>query len=239
MKGLSLPYDDGAGALRALCVPLTAFCQNRRADASKSCFGLRHLPAVFIPCLVPGGGSHARRDDRRGVCRPGVGRLLCRFRRTGLTCVDKDPAKIEALRRGEMPIFEPGLPRAGREERARAPPVLHDRPAAARAGGRRGLHRRRHAVPPRRRPCRPLLRLCSAAREIAGRHRRLHGGRHQVDRAGRHRRRGRADHPRGAARCRLRRRLEPGIPARRRGDRRLQAPGPDRHRHRGRARPAT
>src|SRR5947209_260515 len=24
-------------------------------------------------------------------------------------CVDKDPAKIEALRRGEIPIFEPGL----------------------------------------------------------------------------------------------------------------------------------
>jgi UDPglucose 6-dehydrogenase len=26
-----------------------------------------------------------------------------------VTCVDKDPAKIDALRRGEMPIFEPGL----------------------------------------------------------------------------------------------------------------------------------
>ena len=26
-----------------------------------------------------------------------------------VTCVDKDPAKIEALDRGQMPIFEPGL----------------------------------------------------------------------------------------------------------------------------------
>ena len=26
-----------------------------------------------------------------------------------VTCVDKDPAKIDALRRGEMPIYEPGL----------------------------------------------------------------------------------------------------------------------------------
>src|SRR5215203_6503198 len=26
-----------------------------------------------------------------------------------VTCVDKDPAKIEALQRGQMPIFEPGL----------------------------------------------------------------------------------------------------------------------------------
>ena len=26
-----------------------------------------------------------------------------------VTCVDKDPAKIEALQNGRMPIFEPGL----------------------------------------------------------------------------------------------------------------------------------
>src|SRR3712207_1722293 len=26
-----------------------------------------------------------------------------------VTCVDKDPAKIEALQNGQMPIFEPGL----------------------------------------------------------------------------------------------------------------------------------
>ncbi len=41
-----------------------------------------------------------------------------------------------------------------------------------------------------------LSYVYAAAEEIAGLHERLHGGRHQVDRAGRHGRRGRADHPR-------------------------------------------
>ena len=45
-----------------------------------------------------------------------------------------------------------------------------------------------------------LSYVYAAAREIAARARRLHRGRHQVDRAGRHRRRGRAHHPRDAAR---------------------------------------
>src|SRR5690242_5389083 len=27
-----------------------------------------------------------------------------------VTCVDNDPAKVERLRRGEVPFFEPGLP---------------------------------------------------------------------------------------------------------------------------------
>jgi UDPglucose 6-dehydrogenase len=37
-----------------------------------------------------------------GACFADFGHTVC--------CVDKDPAKIEALNRGEMPIFEPGLP---------------------------------------------------------------------------------------------------------------------------------
>jgi len=36
-----------------------------------------------------------------GACFADFGHVVC--------CVDKDPAKIEALRRGEIPIFEPGL----------------------------------------------------------------------------------------------------------------------------------
>ena len=36
-----------------------------------------------------------------GACFADFGHEVC--------CVDKDPAKIEALNRGEIPIFEPGL----------------------------------------------------------------------------------------------------------------------------------
>src|SRR5918998_327188 len=37
-----------------------------------------------------------------GACFADFGHVVC--------CIDRDGAKIEALRRGEMPIFEPGLP---------------------------------------------------------------------------------------------------------------------------------
>jgi UDPglucose 6-dehydrogenase len=36
-----------------------------------------------------------------GACFADFGHVVC--------CIDKDPAKIEALKRGQMPIFEPGL----------------------------------------------------------------------------------------------------------------------------------
>ena len=76
-----------------------------------------------------------------------------------VVCVDKDAGKIAALQRGEMPIYEPGLDdlvaanvKAGRLSFAT------DLKAPV-ARGRRGFHRGRHAVAPRRRPRRPVLRL--------------------------------------------------------------------------------
>ena len=117
-------------------------------------------------------------------------------------CVDKDAGKIAALQRGEMPIYEPGLDdlvaanvKAGRL-------TFTTELTGAGGRGRRGLHRGRHAVAPRRRPCRPVLRLRRGAGDRR-RARRLHRRRDQIDRAGRHRRRGRAHHPRGAAGRRL------------------------------------
>ncbi len=63
------------------------------------------------------------------------------------------------------------------------------RPDQTRGGRRCGVHRGRHAVSTGRRPRRPQLRSCRRARDRRGAFR-LYGGDHQVDRPGRHRRRG-------------------------------------------------
>ena len=81
-------------------------------------------------------------------------------------CVDKDARKIEALLAGRMPIFEPGLEQLVADNVKRpggcpSPPISQR--ACRRSRGR--LHRGRHAVAPRRRPCRPVLRLCRRARD--------------------------------------------------------------------------
>ena len=153
-----------------------------------------------------------------------------------VTCVDKDAGKIAALAARRDADLRARPRRPGRRQRA-APAGCRfttDLEGPVRRG-RRGVHRGRHAVAPRRRPCRPVLRLRRGARDRR-RARRLHRGRHQIDRAGRHRRRGRAHHPRGAAGRRLRGGLQSGIPARGRGDPGLQASRPHRRRHRRRAR---
>ena len=152
-----------------------------------------------------------------------------------VTCVDKDAGKIAALQRGEMPIYEPGLDdlvaanvKAGRlsfTTDLKAPVAEAD--AVFIAVGTPSRRGDGHA---------DLSYVYAAAQGDRRRARRLHRRRHQIDRAGRHRRRGRAHHPRGAAGRRCRGRLQPGIPARRRGDPGLQASRPHRGRHRRRAR---
>ena len=147
-------------------------------------------------------------------------------------------ARSRALQRRRDADLRAGPRRAGRAQRARragcpSPPTLAERGPRAPTRCSSPSARRRGAATAT--PTCPTS--TQAAREIAAVTRRLHGGGDQVDRAGRHRRRGRAHHRarRGPTRA-VRRRLQPGVPARRRGDRRLQAPRPHRGRHRGRAR---
>jgi UDPglucose 6-dehydrogenase len=60
-------------------------------------------------------------------------------------CVDNVAAKIDALRRGEVPIYEPGLEELIRRNVAEGTPRVLDRPAGRREEEPRLLHRRRHA----------------------------------------------------------------------------------------------
>ena len=61
------------------------------------------------------------------------------------------------LRRGEIPIFEPGLDRAGRRQCQGRPAGFHHRSRRPGRRSRRRVHRGRHAVAARRRPCRSVL----------------------------------------------------------------------------------
>jgi UDPglucose 6-dehydrogenase len=111
-----------------------------------------------------------------GACFADFGHEVC--------CVDKDPRKIEALNRGEIPIFEPGLPelvaKSVREGRLTfndnlAVPVRSADAVFIAVGtpSRRG-----------RRSRGPVLRLPGRPRDRGGA-RRLYRGGDEIDRAGR------------------------------------------------------
>ena len=75
-----------------------------------------------------------------------------------VTCIDKDAQRVAALNRGEIPIFEPGLADLV-EANVRQGRLRFAVDTVARRRRRGGVHRGRHAVAPRRRPCRSELRL--------------------------------------------------------------------------------
>ena len=147
------------------------------------------------------------------------------------------PARSQALRRGEIPIFEPGLDALVAVQRQGQAAGFHHRPDHAGRRSRRRVHRGRHAVAARRWPCRSELCPCCRARDRRSAFR-LHRGGHQIDRAGRHRRRGRAADPRSQSVGRRGGRVQSGIPARGRRDPRFQIPRSYRGRHLRRTRRA-
>ena len=83
-----------------------------------------------------------------------------------VTCVDKDAAQDRGARARRDADLRAGPRRAGRRQR-RAPGRLTFTTDLQGPGrrGRRGVHRGRHAVAPRRRPRRPVLRLRRRARD--------------------------------------------------------------------------
>ena len=138
---------------------------------------------------------HANRDDRNGLCGTGVRSLLCGFRsRRHLRRQGREEDRGASSRRDSDLRARPR--RAGRDQCEGQAARIHHRPVEAGRGCRCRLHRGRHALAPRRRSRRSVLCLRRRARDRAVAVR-LHRRRDQVDRPGRHRRRGRAHHPRG------------------------------------------
>ena len=64
-------------------------------------------------------------------------------------CVDVDAAKVEALKAGRIPIFEPGLEEMVKKNHAAGRLLLHHRRRRGRGARPHPVHRRRHARPTR------------------------------------------------------------------------------------------
>ena len=100
-----------------------------------------------------------------------------------VVCVDKDAAKVRALQRGRIPIYEPGLEELVRRNRAeKRLTFTTDLPQGVRELADH-LHRRRHADG-RRRLGRPAARARGRATDRQG-DERLQGHRRQEHGAGR------------------------------------------------------
>ena len=80
-----------------------------------------------------------------GICRQCYGCHVWLGLGTTLPCVDTDARKIDALQRGEVPIYEPGLRELIEAGRGRGGIDFTPRTRSGRGGQRRDLYRRWHA----------------------------------------------------------------------------------------------
>ena len=156
-----------------------------------------------------------------------------------VVCVDKDPSKIELLKAGRGADLRAGPRRADGAQRRGAGGSSFTGDLAAAVDGADAVFIAVGTPTRRGDGHADLSYVFAAAEEIAARADRLRRRRHQVDGARRHQRSGSRDIIREARPDgRVRRRLEPRVPARGRGDRRLHAPRPRGRRRRDPSAPA-
>ena len=149
-------------------------------------------------------------------------------------CVDKDDAKVRMLRKGRVPIYEPGLTELVKRERRRGTADVHDPAGQGGQGLADCLHRRRHAAG-RGRVRRPAARAGRRPRHRPG-DGRLPGHRQQEHGPGRHGREACARIIAQRDHASLQRRQQPRVPEAGRGRRRLHEARSGRDRRRGSAR---
>ena len=125
-----------------------------------------------------------------GLRRPGVGGLLFRVRLVGhLHRQGRGSGRGAEARRGAD--LRAGARRSAGAQHGGEAAVVQPRSGEGGGRGGPGVPRRRHADAPRRRPCRPVVRVRRRRGDRAASVR-LHRHHHQVDRAGRHQPRDRA-----------------------------------------------
>ncbi len=175
--------------------------------------------------------DHRRRNRLRGARHRRLPRGLRQHRDLrGLGCRQDRPPPG-----GRDSVLRAGPPGAGGPQRARGAAALLERPGTGAQAQQGRVHHRGHAAQGRRhRRHQRHLRRGQGDRQAP---QRLHPGGPEEHGAGRHRARPAAlPAQAGDAVGRVRRGLEPRIPARRLGDRDVHAPRPRRHRRRVEAR---
>ena len=142
-----------------------------------------------------------------------------------VVCVDNDPARIALLKSGGVPIYEPGLDVLVERNVAERPLAILLVAVGCGPTGRHRISCGGHAHASWRWLCRSELYF-RGDQSVGAASDRRHGGRHQINRAGRHQPGGQAAFAGAPTRARYRGLLQSRIPARGIGHPRFYPPRP-------------